>query len=550
MTITDNLSRQFKKRNGYNGDERIKRSGVVLQLTQEQADEIDRCTVDYEYFIRKYCKIVTLDKGVQLFDLFDYQNRAIKKLVENRFVLWKWPRQQGKSISVAAILLWYALFNETFEIAIMAQKGAQSAEILKRIKGMYENLPWFLQPGVSTWNKGNIILGNGSEIFTGTGELRGRSVNILYWDEYAFVEDAYTKYTGNYPVITSGDNSKLFMTSTPNGMNHFFKLWEDARKGNNEFIRDEAFWWEHPKRDEKWKETQLKNMSERQFQQEFETQFQGSSDTLISGAKLVALTYDEPMKLLGGNRDYRIYKDPVPGHSYVLTVDVAEGIGKDYSVISVVDCSVMPFEQVVMIRDNYIDPLQLASMTDRVGRQYNEALVIVETNSIGKQTSDALWLDLEYENILMSRAGAGKKPDDLRGGGRSQDFGVRTSKRTKALGCTALKSLIEGDKLQVVDFDTVAELSCFAKKGTSFAAEDGKTDDIVMSLVSFAWFSQQPYFSEMVDLNVRKLMIDNFVGQDDFTCAFGFVNDGLPDEQDSSWLFPRRTPNPGEYKPF
>ncbi len=231
MTITDNLSRQFKKQNGYNGDERIKRSGVVLQLTQEQVDEIDRCSEDYEYFIRKYCKIVTLDRGVQLFDLFDYQNRAIKKLVENRFVLWKWPRQQGKSISVAAILLWYALFNETFEIAIMAQKGAQSAEILKRIKGMYENLPWFLQPGVSTWNKGNIILGNGSEIFTGTGELRGRSVNILYWDEYAFVEDAYTKYTGNYPVITSFDNSKLFMTSTPNGMNHFYKLWEDARKG-------------------------------------------------------------------------------------------------------------------------------------------------------------------------------------------------------------------------------------------------------------------------------------------------------------------------------
>lgn len=544
--MQDQFTKEFKKRNCYNGDERIKRSGVTIEMTPEQQAEFDRCADDYEYFIRNYCKIVTLDKGIQLFDLFDYQSRAISKLIDNRFVLWKWPRQMGKSISVAAILLWYAIFNETFEIAIMAQKGSQAAEILKRIKTMYENLPWWLQPGVSTWNKGNIILGNGSEIFTGAGELRGRSVNILYWDEYAFVENAYEMYTGNYPIVTSGQNSKLFITSTPNGMNHFYKLWKDSETGKNNYVRDEAFWYEHPKRNQAWKEAQLRNMSERQFDQEFNTQFLGSSDTLISGDALAALTYVDPIGYFGDNKDYRIYEYPVSGNSYVVTVDVSEGIGKDYSVISVIDCTKMPFVQVAMIRDNYIDPLYLATMVSKIGTMYNEALVVIETNSIGKQTSDALWIDLEYENMLMSRS-AGKKGDDIKGSGKSQDYGIRTTKRTKSLGCTALKSLIESNNLIIKDFDTVSELSSFSKKGTSFAAEGDKTDDIVMTLVSFAWLSQQPYFADMVDLNVRKLIVDNIQNQEDFNSAFGFFNDGTVEEVDNSWLFP--SVRPGEYKP-
>ena len=532
---TDDLTREFKKRNGYNGDERLKKVGVRLGLTEEQQLEFDRCSVDMEYFIRHYCKIVTLDAGIQYFDLYDYQLRALNKLKDNRFIIWKWPRQSGKTTVVAAALLWYALFNLEFEIAIMAQKGSQAAEILKRIKVMFENLPWWIQPGVSVWNKGNVIFGNGSEIFTGAGELRGRSVNLFYWDEYAFVENAEQTYTANYPIITSGKTSKLFITSTPKGLNHFYKLWMGSVNGQNGFVRDEAFWHEHPLRDEAWKEEQIRNTSERQFRQEFGTEFLGSSDTLISGEKLGSLAFEDPIALLNDKKDYHIYENPTPGRSYALCVDVSEGIGKDYSVINVIDVTKLPFRQVAMLRDNYIDPLELAYLIQQVGTSYNEALVLIETNSIGKQTSDSLWLDMEYENMLMTRPSTGKKADDLPGVGKSRDYGLRTTRRTKAIGCTALKSLIENDMLIIRDFETISELSSFVKTGTSFAAVSGKHDDTVMSLVLFAWFSQQNYFADMVDLNVRKLIVDNYRQQNDFA-IFGVLNDGLPSETSSNWL--------------
>lgn len=530
------MSPAWKKANSYNGNINLKKAGTVMEITDEQREELRKCVEDHEYFIENYCRIIDLDKGLVNFKMFPYQKRAVRKLVDHRFNIWKWPRQMGKSTCVAAILLWYAIFNEEYKIAILAHKGDQAREILGRLQLMYEELPWWMQPGVVTWNKGNIILGNRSEVFTaattGSG-VRGRSINLMYLDEFAFVENDVEFYTGTYPVVTSGSTTKIFITSTPNGMNLFYKLWTEAISKKNGYEPDQAHWYEHPRRDEKWKEEQLKNMSERQFSQEFLTEFLGSSDTLISGAKLQQLTYTEPLRILGENRDFRIYNDPEEGRSYVLTVDVSEGIGKDYSVITVIDATTAPFKQVAMLRSNIIDPLLLANLANKIGLMYNEAVVIVETNSVGKQVVDALWFDYEYENVLISKT---QKAENKIGGGRQQEIGVRTTKRTKLLGCTALKSLIESDQLVIQDFDTVSELSSFIKDGSSFKAEKGKTDDIVMSLVMFAWFSSQPYFHEMVDMNVRMMVRDNLLHQEEYSVAFGFLDDGTESDY-SAGLF-------------
>lgn len=526
------VSDEYRKRNCYNSNINLKRVGVPVELTQWQMDELDRCSEDFEYFVETYCKIISLDEGLVNFKMFDYQRRALRKLIDKRFVIWKWPRQMGKSTCIAAILLWNAVFKDKYNIAILANKGDQAREILGRLQLMYEELPWWMQPGVSTWNKGNIILGNRSQVFTaattGSG-IRGRSVNLLYLDEFAFVENDVEFYTGTYPVVTSGTDTKIIITSTPNGMNLFYKLWTEAVQGRNEYSFDEAAWYEHPKRDEAWKQEQLRNMSPRQFSQEFETNFLGSSDTLISGAKLAQLTHIEPLRTLGDNRDFRIYEEPKEGHSYVATVDVSEGIGKDYSVISVIDASEAPFKQVAMLRSNIIDPILLADLANRIGKQYNEAVMIVETNSIGKQCVDALWMDYEYENLLITRA---QKSENKIMGGRQQEIGVRTTKRTKMLGCSALKSLLESDQLLINDFDTISELASFIKKGNSFEAEKGKTDDIVMTLVMFAWFTSQPYFHEMIDTNVRMLVRENLLHQEEYNVAFGFLDDGTYDAEE------------------
>jgi len=437
----------------------------------------------------------------------------------------------GKTTTVAAVLLWYAIFNKKYNIYVLAQQRGQAIEILDRIKEMYELLPWWFQPGVYTWNRGSIQLGNKSRIVTaatGGSGVRGKSVHLLYLDEFAWVENDVEFYTATYPVVSSGDKSKIIITSTPNGMNLFYKIWTEAIRNENAYVWDDAHWSENPYRDDKWYKQQLSNMSERQFKQEFECEFQGSSDTLLSPACLQRLAHQLPMKYLGDQREFKIYEEAKPGHNYVVAVDVSEGIGKDYSVVSVIDVTTAPYKQVAMMRSNIISPLLLADLINKTGHEYNEAYVIVESNTYGKQVVDALWLDYEYENMLLSRSA---NNDAKLAGARNEKItpGVKTTKKTKQLGCSNLKGLIESNQLIVQDFETIQELNSFSKKGNSFEAEKGKTDDIVMSLVIFAWFAAQPYFEDTFDQNTRDLIRKNILQDEEYHNAFGFMDDGLDD---------------------
>jgi hypothetical protein len=508
----------------YNGNIKLKKSGVSIPFTQEQVEEYIRCKRDIVYFIKNYVKIVSLDHGLVPFELYDFQEEMVNTFRDNRYVICLLARQMGKTTTVAAYLLYEAIFKKNMRMAVLANKGDTAIEILDRIKKMFEELPWFLKPGVQEWNKKSIELSNGSKIIsaaTSSSSIRGQSMNIIYLDELAFIQNDVEFFASTYPVISSGKTTKVLITSTPNGMNLFYKLWADAEAGRNSFVPRKYSWRYHPHRDEKWKEETLRNISQKQFDQEYELEFFGSSDTLISGNKLQQLTFIDPIKT---DTIFNVYEEPVEGKSYVVTIDVSEGIGKDYSVINVFDISIQPYKQVAVYRNNIIPPLMLVDVAYKILTMYNEAYCIVESNSIGKIVADGLYFDLEYENMLTSKAKDGENVVSISG----EVVGLRQTKKTKLIGCSALKTMIESGTLVVTDFMTVQELSTFVKRHHTYQAEDGKTDDIVMTLVSFCWFTTQPYFEELTDVNVRALIKSNYMKMEENNhLIFGFYDDGI-----------------------
>jgi len=430
--------------------------------------------------------------------------------------------------------LHYVLFNPTVNVAILANKAATARDLLGRLQLAYENLPKWLQQGVMTWNKGSLELENGSKILassTSASAVRGGSYNIIFLDEFAYVPANVAEqfFSSVYPTISSGTTTKVMIVSTPHGMNMFYKLWTDAENERNSYIPIEVHWSEIPGRDEKWKEETIKNTSASQFNTEFECEFLGSIDTLITPQKLRTMTYINPIQ---SNAGLDLYVKPQERHTYVLTADVSRGTSNDYSAFVVVDVSEMPYRIVAKYRDNEIKPLIFPSKIYDIARAYNQAFVLVEVNDIGEQVATTLQFDLEYDNLIMAsmRGRAGQVLGGGFSGGRAQ-LGVRTTKAVKRVGCSNLKQLIEDNKLIIEDLDIISELSTFIVKGQSFEADDGCTDDLVACLFMFAWTCDQTYFKELTDMDVRQTMMreqQDALEQD--MAPFGFVVTGLEDE--------------------
>jgi hypothetical protein len=443
------------------------------------------------------------------------------------------PRQTGKSTTVVSYLLHYAVFNDSVNIGILANKAATARELLSRLQTAYENLPRWMQQGIISWNKGSLELENGSKILaasTSASAVRGMSFNILFLDEFAFVPNhiADAFFASVYPTITSGKNTKVIIVSTPHGMNHFYRMWHDAEKERNEYVPTEVHWSEVPGRDEKWKETTIANTSEQQFRVEFECEFLGSVNTLINPAKLKNLIYENPIKR---NAGLDIYEDPKPEHNYLMTIDVARGLGNDYSAFIVFDITEFPYRVVGKYRNNEIKPMLFPNIILDVAKAYNEAWLLVEVNDIGDQVASILQYDLEYENVLMCamRGRAGQVVGSGFSGKKTQ-LGVRMTAAVKKLGCSNLKTLMEDDKLLTVDYDIISELTTFAQRHNSFEAEEGCNDDLAMCLVIFSWLVAQDYFKEMTDNDVRKRIYEEQKNQIDQDMApFGFIVDGIND---------------------
>ena len=520
----------------YLGNPNLKKVGTEIQFSKDQIKEYLKCKEDPVYFAMTYIKIISLDEGIVPFNMWDFQQELIESFHENRFNIAKLPRQTGKSTTCVSYLLHYILFNDNVNVGILANKLSTARDLLGRLQLAYEQLPLWIQQGIVVYNKGSMELENGSKILaasTSASAVRGMSFNIIFLDEFAFIPNHIAEqfFSSVYPTITSGTSTKVIIISTPNGMNHFYKLWVDAQKGRNGYAWNEVHWSKVPGRDAKWKETTIANTSERQFTQEFECEFLGSVDTLITASKLRTLAYDD---VLTSNGSHDVYEQPISNHDYIICVDVSRGLAQDYSAFVVIDITHAPWRLVAKYRDKDVRPMLFPNIIFNVATNYNKAYVLTEVNDIGEAVSASLFYDLEYENVLMCamRGRAGQIVGQGFSGTKVQ-MGVKMSKTVKAQGCSNLKTLIEDDKLLVKDYNIVSELTTFIQNKQSFEADEGYNDDLVMCLVIFAWLVQQEYFKEMTDQDIRRRIYEeqkNAIEQD--MAPFGFIDDGLEQEQE------------------
>ena len=518
----------------YLGNPNLKKVNTPIDFKPEEVAEVLRCQEDPIYFIKTYIKIVSLDEGLVPFNMYHFQEEMVSKFHDHRFNIAKLPRQSGKSTIVTAYLLWYVLFNPSVNVAILANKAATAREMLQRLQLSYESLPKYLQQGILQWNRGSLELENGSKIMaasTSASAVRGMSFNIIFLDEFAFIPThiADEFFSSVYPTISSGKSTKVIIISTPKGMNMFYKLWHDAELKRNEYVTTEVHWSEVPGRDALWREQTIANTSEEQFNQEFECEFLGSVNTLITSTKLKIMTYEDPIT---SNSGLDVYEAPIEDHTYVMTVDVARGLTKDYSAFLVFDTTTIPYRIVAKYRNNIIKPMLFPNIIHQVAVNYNHAYIMAEVNDIGGQVADILQYDLEYDNLLMCamRGRAGQVVGQGFSGSKTQ-LGVKMSTTVKKTGCSNMKTLIETDKLIFQDYDIIAELTTFIQKGQAWEAEDGCNDDLAMCIVIFSWLATSDYFRELHDNDVRARLYQEQKEQIEADMApFGFVDDGLNDE--------------------
>ena len=530
----------------YLGNPNLKAANQKTKFTKKQVEEFIRCQDNPIYFIENYLQIVTLDHGLQPFKMFNFQKEMVDTFHNNRFSICKLPRQSGKSTTIIAYLLHYAIFNSNVNIAILANKAAIARDLLGRLQLAYENLPKFIQQGVINWNKGSLELENGSRILaaaTSSSAVRGGSYNIIFLDEFAYVPTNIAEqfFSSVYPTISSGKSSKVMIVSTPHGMNMFYKLWNDATHKRNSYVPIEVHWSEVPGRDEKWKEETIKNTSEQQFRTEFECEFLGSVDTLINSSKLRTMSHINPET---SNAGLDMYEKPKKDKRYVMTVDVARGTVNDNSAFVVVDATRIPYKIVAKYKNNEIKPLVFPQIIQKIANAYNQAEILVEVNDIGGQVADTLQYDLEYDNLIMvNQRGRSGQVAGTGFSGKQSQLGLRTTKAVKKIGCSNLKAMIEHDKLIIQDFDIIAELSTYILKGKDkYEAEEGSHDDLVACLVMFAWLSNQTYFKELTDQDIRARLIDeqqNMLDQD--MAPFGFLDDGIQSPESESFKDPYGT---------
>ena len=516
----------------YHGNPNLKPVGYKHDFTKEQIEEYLKCKDDVVYFIENYCHIITLDQGLQKFKLYDCQKRKVDFIMGERKAILMEGRQQGKTVTAAACILHYTIFNDDKTVAIMANKTAAAREVLSRYQIMYENLPVWMQQGVKTWNKGNVDLENNSVVFTSAttaSGIRGKSVNWLYIDEAAIIPNniADEFFASVYPTISAGETTKILLTSTPLGYNHFWKFWNEAEKGENGFKNMFIHYTEIPGRDEKWAEEQFRLLGELKYNQEVLCEFLGSSNTLINARTLSVMSSKDPI-YTKDNLD--IYEEPQENKYYVIVADTSRGVGGDYSAFVLLDITEMPFRLVGKYRENKISPLLYPNVIEKVATDFNNAYVLTETNDIGQQVVDILHQELEYENIFSTVQDRNKQYISP-GFGKTTRLGVKTSKAVKRQGCFALKSLLEEKKLLLFDAECISELSTFVEKSGTFVADEGYHDDLAMCLVLFGWVTTNVFFRDLTDVNIREELYNSQMSSISSNLTpFGIIDTGQEPE--------------------
>lgn len=517
----------------FRGNSSLRQAGAVIEYTPDMISEYIKCSQDPIYFIENYVKVTHVDRGEVLMKLYDYQKEMIKAYHRERRCLSMLFRQAGKTATTAAFITWYIIFNDTKTVLVLANKAVLSREILHRVKFAYESLPKWMQQGVVSWNKGSIELENGSRVIaqaTSPSAGRGFSVSLLYCDEFGHLENNIAEefFTSVYPTISSGKETKILISSTPNGFNLFKKFWDDSLKpkdrGWNGFFSQRFDWWEHPDRDQTWADEQLAALGEVKYNQEVLMTFNGSSLTLLSGSTLSRLTHDIPIKeYIDQYKGLSVYKLPEKDRIYSISVDVSRGRHLDNSAFIVFDITSYPHTIAATYKNNEIPPLLYASLIEKIGNSYNTAHLLIEINDIGAQVADTLWNDLEYPEMFWTKSG-----DQVGKTGADPYPGVRTTKKTKRIGCANLADMINNNQMIVNDYNFIHELSTFVQSKTgSYEADENFHDDLVMCGVLHSWLVTQPHFTDLTDSNARDAMHLNHMQElEDQICMQGFVSDG------------------------
>lgn len=511
--------------------------GAKIEYTMEQLIEIQKCMTDPIYFIENYFKVIHPDKGSVLMKLYDYQKKMILTYHNNRRVVAMASRQLGKTTTAAAYILWYSIFHDLKTSAILANKQSTAFEIMDRIKFGYEGLPLWLQQGVKTWNRGSVVLENGSQFFgaaTSKSAIRGRSISgILMMDEGAFIPNNQAEefFTAIYPTLSASKDAKFILASTPNGFNFFYKIWNEAEKGLNGFVPIKSMWYEHPDRDQKWYEEQKAALGELKTAQECDCNFNGSSMTLLNGSSLSSLSYSTPIQAYKDQyQGLKLYKYAKTDHHYVMTVDVSRGRHLDASAFLIIDVTTQPYNIVASYSNNEVAPLMYAAILHTMAKQYNDAYILVEINDIGAQVAESLYYDFEYENMFWTKSG------DLLGKKGADPYpGIRTTKKTKRIGCANLKDMVEKQNFLIIDFQLIQELSTFVQSTTgSYEADEGFHDDMVMCAVLFAWLASQVWFKDLTDQDMRQAMYaKQLETMEEELMPFGFVSNAADEYEDN-----------------
>lgn len=520
----------------YLGNPKLRRSGTKHGWTKEQIEEFIKCSNDPIYFTEKYMKIVSLEEGEVPFKMYNYQKKIVRSVFKNRFSLVVASRQSGKSTTFCSFVLHYILFNQNKTIAILANKGETAREILSRVQFAYERLPKWMQHGVETFNKGSFELENGCRVLaaaTSSSAIRGYSINCAIFDETAFIENWDEFYTSVFPTISSGKRTKIVLVSTPNGLNHFYKLYEDSISKKNDYISIMVKWFEVPGRDEKWAAQMQRQMSPEKFDQEFNCEFLGSSNSLIPSSFLKTVPLKDPINEDKALTGMRIYEDPIKGHRYAAACDISRGVGLDCTAVVMFDVSVVPYKQVAILQTPNLYPHEATEAIYSMGKHYNSAYLLIEINDIGQQIASMLFMDYEYEN-LFSGIPQGRSGVQLALKPHNGTHGIRTTENVKRIGCASLRNHLINHKMLISDQRIVEELSMFTKQGATYKAEAGYTDDLVMSLVLFAWMIDQSLFAG--DFAGAQIDHSEAIKQvEDALLPLGFRSQDL-DDYDEVWM--------------
>lgn len=517
-----------KRKEYFEGNRSLKATSIPVNFTGDQIGEYDKCLNDPVYFIENYCKIVSLDDGPVLFKMFPYQKRMIEAMHNNRKTVAKLFRQAGKSSIVAAYICWFVTFKGDQTVALLANKASTAREIFSRVQYMYQELPWWIQVGVQEWSKTKFKLGNNTVCFMAASSpdnIRGQSISMLFCDEFGILSPnlADEFIASVFPTISSSENSKIIIVSTPKGLNHFHKLWTDAEKGKNGFIPVSGHWSEHPKRNQRWADEQKAMIGELRYNQEILAEFLGSSSTLFDGRKLGTIVTNDP---IFEKDSLKVYVEPKKDHTYVCVVDTSRGRHLDYSAFTIIDITEMPYQVVATFKDNTISTLEYPFLIMNTAKQYNEAYCLIEVNDAGGEIANTMWYEFEYENIYMT--------DKERLTEAAGYPGVRTTKTVKMVGCSVLKDMVEKDQLIINSHDILKEMGVFVQKKASYGADDTNiNDDLMTTLWLFAWLTKQPLFADLTDTNIRSILAKKRELEiSESMTPFGFIDSG-DDEYDT-----------------